>query len=65
VRGSTGEASLAVLGDGRPLALYDVAAGRPPQRIVVEVGGTQQVAFRLVQHRGVGSLVLGNPRVYR
>jgi hypothetical protein len=64
-RGSRGEASLAVLADGRPLALYAVAAGNPPQRIVVMVAATRQIAFRLVRRRGNGDLVLGNPRVYR
>lgn len=64
-RGSVGEAALAVLLDGRAVGLYQVTAGHPPQRIVLETRSAREVTFRLARRRGHGALVLGNPRLYR
>ena len=64
-RGSVGDAALAVLLDGRAVGLYQVTAGHPPQRIVLETRSAREVAFRLARRQGQGPLVLGNPRLYR
>ncbi|HMA42705.1 MAG TPA: hypothetical protein VKO86_01715 [Gemmatimonadales bacterium] len=61
-RGSTEDAVLRVEADGRPRGEFAVAAGRPPQRIVLAVGGATRL--RLAVAGGRGRVVLGNPRVY-
>jgi hypothetical protein len=61
-RGSREDAVLRVEADGRPRGQFTVAAGRPPQRIVLAVGGARRLRLAVV--RGRGRVVLGNPRVY-
>jgi hypothetical protein len=64
-RGATGDASLVLRADARPIALIQVTADRPPQRIVVPLDSARRIGFRLARRRGVGALVVGNPRIYR
>jgi hypothetical protein len=61
-RGSSQGGELSIAVDGKPLGLYSVEPGRPPQRIVLRLAKGKRLRFRMV---GSGRLVLGNPRVYR
>jgi len=64
-RGATGHASVVVTVDGRPMALYQVSAGHPPQRVVLPLRPLRSISFRLKRRRGHGAIVLGNPVLYR
>jgi hypothetical protein len=56
-------AELRIESDGRPLGVFSVEGGNPPQRIVVPVRVARGLVFRVVS--GTGRVVLGNPRLYR
>lgn len=63
-KGEGGRAlTVRLLLDGRPVALYEVRPGAPPQRVVVELRGARAVT--ILASRGAGGIVLGNPRLYR
>ena len=62
-RGATGSAELRVDAGAKPLALFSVRAGAPPQRIVLPLGDARVLRFSVVG--GGGHLVLGNARAYR
>lgn len=62
-RGSNQGGELSIDVDGKPVGLFSAEPGRPPQRIVIQLGKGQRLRFRIVD--GAGRLVLGNPRVYR
>jgi predicted pyridoxine 5'-phosphate oxidase superfamily flavin-nucleotide-binding protein len=47
--------------DGRPLALVEVTAGHPPQRLALDLGAAQRLRIRAT---GGSAVVLGNARVY-
>jgi hypothetical protein len=64
-RGATGDASVVITADGRPLALYRVSAGHPPQRVVLALRQARQISFSLSVRHGRGPVVLGNPILYR
>lgn len=56
-------AELRIESDGRPVGVFGVEAGNPPQRIVVPVRVARGLVFRVTS--GTGRVVLGNPRLYR
>jgi hypothetical protein len=62
-RGSTNGGELRVAVDGKPLGLYSIEPGRPPQRILQPLRTGRRIQFRVVD--GSGRVVLGNLRVYR
>jgi hypothetical protein len=61
-RGATRPATLRLARDGRPVALYTIEPGAPPQRVMVQLVGVRQIELRVVEG---GAVVLGNARVYR
>jgi len=61
-RGSSADAVLRIEADRRPLGLFSLQPGHPPQRIVLSVGGVKRLRLALVS--GGGRVVVGSPRVY-
>lgn len=61
-RGSRNGGELRVDMDGKPLGLFSIDPGRPPQRILLRLGPGQRLRFLVAG--GSGRLVLGNPRIY-
>jgi hypothetical protein len=62
-RGETGRAELRIDADGKPLGVFAVEAGHPPQRIFLPLPATRSLTLRVVS--GNARVVLGNPRLYR
>ena len=64
-RGATGggRAELRIESDGKPLGVFAVEAGHPPQRIVLPLKAARYLELRVVS--GNAPVVLGNPRLYR
>jgi hypothetical protein len=61
-RGSTKPAVLRIEAGGRPLGLFTVEPGHPPQRVVLAITSARRL--RLVVVEGGGRVVAGNPLVY-
>jgi hypothetical protein len=61
-RGSTKPAVLRIEAGGRPLGLFTVEPGHPPQRVVLAITSARRL--RLVVVEGGGRVVAGNPLAY-
>ncbi len=61
-RGETDSATVRFEIDGKPVALFTVRAGAPPQRVALPLESARRATVRVTA--GGATVVLGNPRVY-